>query len=125
MNASKKWRVTPAQAVRRVFALAKLRSSWHKAAVLMVAFALVIAVATRYTDYSDATVRIEKSVVKYDFGGKQQHIEKINFTWFFPLATFVSLKPPTSPLAVATIGVPISKILPATDLYNRPPPFLS
>lgn len=103
-----------------------LRRSLHSAAVLMVAFALAIAVATRYTDHSDAGILIGSSLVQHhNLQDKRQHIEKTSLIWIFALMTFVKLKPPTLSLRVASIGAPLVKVFHGEDLYNRPPPFLS
>jgi hypothetical protein len=90
----------------------------------MAAFALMLAVATRYTEYSNIGALNNGSVVHRTLENKRQHIEKTSFVWLIVLANLVILKPPATP-RVAIIDAPIVKVLYGEDLYNRPPPFLS
>lgn len=108
----------------RGFLPTELHCWLRNAAVLMVAFALVLAVATRYTDYSDTGTQNSGPVVHRTLENKRQHIEKTTFIWLAPLANLVRLKPPAAP-QVANIDVPVVHVPYGEDLYNRPPPFLS
>ena len=114
----------PAQLTHREFRPAELHCSLRNAAVLMVAFALMLAVATRYTEYSDTGTQISGPVVHRTLENKRQHIEKTSLIWLFALADVVRLKPPPTP-QVAIVDAPVTKVLYGEDLYNRPPPFLS
>jgi hypothetical protein len=123
MNKLNDWRTRPAPLTGE-FLPAKLHSSLRTAAVLMAAFALMVAVATRYTEYSNTGALNSGSVVHRTLENKRQHIEKTSFVWLIVLANLVRLKPPATP-RVAIIDAPIIKVLRGEDLYNRPPPFLS
>ena len=90
----------------------------------MVAFALMLAVATRYTDYANTGALAPGSVVHQNLENKRQHIEKTSFVWLVVLANLVRLKPPATP-RVAIVDAPVIRVLYGEDLYNRPPPFLS
>jgi len=114
----------PAPLSRRGFLPAELHCSLRNAAVLMVVFALVLAVTTRYTDYSNTGARVSGPTVHRTLENKRQHIEKTSFVWLVVLANLVRLKPPAAP-PVATTDTPVIKVLYGEDLYNRPPPFLS
>jgi hypothetical protein len=124
MNKLNNWRTTPAPLTRGEFLPVKLHASLRNAAVLMAAFALMLAVATRYTEYSDTGAQNSGPVVHRTLENKRQHIEKTSFVWLVVLANLVRLKPPATP-QVAIIDAPIIKVLYGEDLYNRPPPFLS
>lgn len=106
------------------FPPAELHCSLRNAAVFMVAFALILAVTTRYTDCANTSTQATGSVVHQNLENKRQHIEKTSFVWLVALANLVRLKPPATP-QVAMIDAPVIKVLFGEDLYNRPPPFLS
>lgn len=114
----------PAKPTQRGFVPAALHCSLRAAAVLMVAFALMMAVATRYSDYTNTGAQATGSAVHQNLENKRQHIEKTSFVWLVALANLVRLKPPASP-QVAIVDAPVIKVLHGEDLYNRPPPFLS
>jgi hypothetical protein len=108
----------------RGFMPAEIHSAFRNAAVLMVAFTLMIAVATRYTDYSDTGTQIHGPVAHHNLENKRQHIEKTSYVFSFALADLIGLKPPPDP-RLAILDAPLIKVLYGEDLYNRPPPFLS
>jgi hypothetical protein len=120
MNRFKNWRTTLTQ---RGFSAVAIHCSYRKAAVLMVAFALILAVTTRYTDYVDAGAPATGSAVHQKLENKRQHIEKTSFVWLVALTNLVRLKPPVTP-RVAPVLAPLTKVFYGEDLYNRPPPFL-
>ncbi len=99
-----------------------LYRSLYQASVLTAALALVMTVATRYTDHVDAGVQVSCAVVHHSLENKQQHVEKTRFVWIFPPASFETLKPSTlagrviqhNQLRVTELSIP--------DLYSRPPP---
>ena len=103
---------------------AELQCAFRKAAVLTVAFMLMIAVATRYTDYSDAGGQVNGPVAHRHLENKRQHIEKTSYVFAFALANLVRLKPAPGP-GLAITNAPLIKALYGEDLYNRPPPFLA
>ncbi len=90
----------------------------------MVAFALMLAVVTRYTDYANTSAQVTGSTIHQKLENKRQHIEKTSFVRLVALADLVRLRPPAI-RQVAIVDTPAIKILYGEDLYNRPPPFLS
>jgi hypothetical protein len=122
MNRFKNLKTRPA--TQTGFLSAELRGSLRNAAVWMVAFALMLAVTTRYTDYSNTGTQNRGSVVHRTLENKRQHIEKTSFVWLVALTNLVRLKPPATP-RVTIVNPPTVKLLYGEDLYNRPPPFLS
>jgi hypothetical protein len=124
MNSLKRRRMTAAQLTPRGFMPAGLHCAFRNAAVLMVAFTLMIAVATRYTDYSDAGTRMNGPVAHRHLENTRQHIENTSYVFTFALANLVGLKPPPGP-RLTIPDAPLIKVLHGDDLYNRPPPFLS
>ena len=102
----------------------ELRCAFRNAAVLMVAFMLVIAVATRYTDYSDTGTQIHGPVAHRHPEKTRQHIENTSYVFNIALANLVRLKPPAAP-RLAVTDAPLIKVLYGEDLSNRPPPVLS
>jgi hypothetical protein len=124
MNKLNNWRTRPAHLTGGGFQPVELHGSLRNAAVLMVAFALMLAVTTRYTDYANSGAQATGSVVHQNLENKRQHIEKTSFVWLVALANLVRLKPPAVP-SVAIVDVPVIKALYGEDLYNRPPPLLS
>lgn len=116
--------MTAAQLSRAGFMAAELHCAFRNAAVLTVAFTLMIAVATRYTNYSDTGTQINGPVAHRHLENKRQHIEKTSYVFTFALANLVRLKPPPGP-RLAINDSPLIKVLYGEDLYNRPPPVLS
>ena len=123
MNSLKNWKKTTARLSSHWLVPAELQCAARNAAVLMVAFLLMVVVATRYTDYSDTGTQINGPVAHHKLQNKQQHIEKTSYLFTFALANLVRLQPPTGP-QVATVCAPVIKAFYGEDLYNRPPPFL-
>jgi len=99
--------------------------SLYQAAVLTAAFALVMTVATRYTDHVEPGVQVSCAVVHHGLENKQQHIEKTSFTWFFSLSGFDKLKPSRLVSKVVHSDELQVKSLHSSDLFTRPPPFFS
>lgn len=99
--------------------------SLYQAAVLTAAFALVMTVATRYTDHVDPGVQVSCAVVHHSLENKQQHVEKTSFTWIFALASFDKLKPSTSMSPVIQRDELQVRSFSSSDLYIRPPPSFS
>lgn len=122
MNRFKSWSTRPA--TQTGFLSAELRGSLRSAAVLLVAFALMLAVTTRYTDYSNTGIQNSGSVVHRTLENKRQHIEKTSFVWLVALTNLVRFKPTATP-RVAIVNAPTIKVLYVGNLSNRPPPFLS
>lgn len=115
MNRQDNWRLS------RSFLPPELRLSFRNAAILMVAFALILAVATRYTDYSNTGGQNSGPVVHRSLENKRQHIEKTSFVWLVALTNLIRLKPPVT-AQIAVISTPFIKVPYGDDLYNRPPP---
>jgi hypothetical protein len=124
MNSLKNWSTTTAQLTRRGFVPRELQCALRNAAVLMVAFMLVMVVATRYTDYSDTGAQINGPVAHRHLENTRQHIENTNYVFTFEFANPVRLEPPPG-RRIAINGTPLIKVLYGEDLYNRPPPSLS
>lgn len=111
------------QLIHGRFLPAELHCSLRNAAVLLVAFALVLAVATRYTNYSSSGQNSGPAVHR-TIENKRQHIEKTSFLWLAAPSNPVRFKPPVTPQLVI-VHAPILKVPYGENLYNRPPPSLS
>ncbi len=121
MNRLKNWG-RPAELTRE-FLPTGVNCSLRSAAVFIVAFGLMLAVTTRFTDSANTT-HLTGPTVHQNLESKRQHIEKTSFVWMVALADLVRLKPPAVP-PVAIVDVLVIKAIYGQDLYNRPPPLFS
>ena len=122
MNRLKTWKIKPTRNSGDSSVLFTLYRSLYQAAVLTAALALVMTVATRYTDHVDAGAQVSCAVVHHSLENQQQHVEKTSLVWIFPPSSFGTLKPST--LAARVIQQDHLRLtnLASPGLYSRPPP---
>jgi len=94
---------------------------WRSALIVTAVCALVINVATRYSDVSGIALHAEKTVAARALDAKRQHLLNDGLHWIAPTVSFEFQSAQVSPVHLPAVRAVI-RFRPETWLYNRPPP---